>query len=325
MVIGICFIIGISSLYFVTDEFRSNYDIANVGKWQEDFYSNDFNPNKNQIFLLGSSHTARANATLVQEIIVEKFSNYEVYNLAMTGDKPSERLLFMDELITTNPEIVVYGIDIRHMYVNPGSTSTNQLSIPVDENGFFPKVQFFNNISLDKKIFGIDLKNFENPKLISLKIINYITGKEYARTYNKDTNHPFVPEAPVYRVVNEKQLQDDLKTKPFILQNGPDREVQKDSLKKIIKKLKENNIEVIIFITPHHRSFVDSLPVFIKYDFFSFLQSISDEYDVTVVNLLDKYDDENVWENLTHLAGSHPNSVIYNKDIAEMIVKEIEG
>jgi hypothetical protein len=78
----------------------------------EDFFSQDFNSNKEKILFVGSSHVARVNATYVQELLA--FSNYyfDVYNLGMSADTPSKRLKSIDDLISLgDTEGMLYAIE----------------------------------------------------------------------------------------------------------------------------------------------------------------------------------------------------------------------
>ena len=78
---------------------------------------------------------------------------------ATTGDQVSGRLIFIDKLISTNPEIVVYGLDLRHINIELERIPINQLSTPKNKINYLPTIQIFDNIQMNKKIFGIDLEN----------------------------------------------------------------------------------------------------------------------------------------------------------------------
>ena len=79
-------------------------------KINEQFFDHDFSKTKN-IVLLGTSHVAGANTTVINEKINEKLEkNYTVYNLGYGSDNPSKRIKQIDEIISMNPEIVFYGI-----------------------------------------------------------------------------------------------------------------------------------------------------------------------------------------------------------------------
>jgi len=96
------------------------------------------------------------------------------------------------------------------------------------------------------------------------------------------------------------------------------------ALKEIIKKLKENDIEVIIYSTPHNKYFLDSMRESDKQIFDTFLSIISDEFDIPVYRLHDRYINEQIWYDNSHVALGN-NEISHNVDIGQIILDELKN
>ncbi len=132
---------------------------------QTKFLSQHFDPIKNKIFLLGSSHIKPLNTTYIQEQLSKNNQDFDVYNLAIGGDSPQERLKSLDLLISSKPKIVVYGIAYRDFMDQfpSGYSESKPISILPDPR------DFFNEISA-KLFSNYDLGFIENPKLVTLTL-----------------------------------------------------------------------------------------------------------------------------------------------------------
>ena len=85
-------------LNFVMDYYNNN---AQIYQLREKFYSNDFTNSDNLVFLIGASHVGHLNATYIENY-VSKSGSFEVYNLAIGGDKPSKRIEFLNKIISNS-------------------------------------------------------------------------------------------------------------------------------------------------------------------------------------------------------------------------------
>ena len=83
-----------------------------------DFYSNHVSDEK-QIFILGSSQVVAINATRVDNYLSINGYDYDVYNLAQISDTPKQRLETLDMIISSKPEIIVYGVGPRDFQSSP--------------------------------------------------------------------------------------------------------------------------------------------------------------------------------------------------------------
>ena len=84
------FLITFLSLYLITDWYADNFERAS---WEKSFYSQDFDPDKKKLFLLGSSFTVRINQTSIEDYLSKHGEIYDVYNLGIPVDLPSERIV----------------------------------------------------------------------------------------------------------------------------------------------------------------------------------------------------------------------------------------
>jgi Xaa-Pro aminopeptidase len=134
---------------------------------------------------------------------------------------------------------------------------------------------------------------------------------------------PFYAYNPNQKIIrSDYNLKEMLTENPFKLDSQHKNE-QVMALKQMLTKLKENNIEVVVFTTPHTKYYIDSLEESNKQDFDLILKNISDEIIVPVYNFHYKYQDENIWYDNQHtvLGGAE---IIYNQDFGKIIQQKIK-
>jgi hypothetical protein len=105
-VLGICFVLGLTSLYFVNDWYRSNYDVE---KFQDMWYSKSFSQDRDKIFLMGSSHVVRLMPSAIQEMLLKEGFDYDIYNLGFPGDSHVSKKKYLEKIISIHPEIIAFG------------------------------------------------------------------------------------------------------------------------------------------------------------------------------------------------------------------------
>lgn len=67
------------------------------------------------IFLIGSSEIGALDVTFLNQDVQNSGNDYEIFNLAKTGDSPSKRINEIDSIISSNPSMVVYAIGYRDL------------------------------------------------------------------------------------------------------------------------------------------------------------------------------------------------------------------
>jgi hypothetical protein len=267
----------------------------------------------NKIFILGSSHVYALNPILIANELQKKGQNFTVYNLGNAGDDFEERERTIEMIIEERPKIVLYGIEPRAFETQGRNLlSTTDKILPS-----IPSIsKLFDSIEFEKK--GV----LKNPKFALIrtisKPINDIDTVE--RPYQ---NSPFLTyNEKVSKIVN---LEDLYKIQRETISSIEPAETNSNLLylKKIIDKLQENNIKVILFITPHSKIFLDYFPENERIIFENIIKNISIANEIVVYSEINRYSELNVWHDHTHLSVNN-NTNFYSKDISEIILYEIE-
>ncbi|MBC8250933.1 MAG: hypothetical protein H8E89_05045 [Candidatus Nitrosopelagicus sp.] len=276
----------------------------------EDFFSSNLG-DEDKIFILGSSHVYAINPIIVSDKLKESNYEFDVYNLGSPGDDFEERERAVDMMIKNEPKIVMFGIEPRS-FESAGRTITELPNNPLPQ---IPSInEFFNILDLgDKK--GI----IKNPKFALIRTISSPMEKEIEE--HPYPNSPFLKyEVDAARLSQSDELE---KIKPEYV--GKINSIEKNSnlhaLNNIIKKLEENDIKVIIFVTPHSKFYLDKYPELQRNVFQDILDEIS--RDNKIYSLYEKYAEDNVWHDHTHLA-ANDETKFYSEDIADFIIKELE-
>lgn len=96
------------------------------------------------------------------------------------------------------------------------------------------------------------------------------------------------------------------------------------ALDDIISSLHQNNIHVIIIVTPHDQTFNETVDEELLNTFNNVLNAISEKHNVKIYSFYDLYLNENIWTNFNHIAYNNNNSMIFSKDISKIILDEYE-
>jgi len=270
---------------------------------KKDFFLNDFTE-KRTMFLLGSSQVQFINVTQVNNLINN--DDILVYNLAITSDVPVNRIEQLEKIISANPEIVFYGISYR------------DFQIPYDDE-LLPSMKQINLCSIQS--------NFPtNPKFITINFMQKITPKEFLVSKEKPNlikNTPFAEY--VTNIPQPINLVDDERI-PAITQSWNNNCVMYENisaLNTMISELQNNNIKIVIFTTPLHKFYLDSLSNYQKELFNEILDNLTKKQGVRIYELEDKYSELDMWRDHMHIS-IHESVTKYNEDIASIIIKESE-
>jgi len=331
------FIVSFSIFYFTL---YSQYEINSISDVEENFYSQSFDSNERKVFILGSSEILSINSTYINEIVSKSYPKIETYNLAIGSDFPKNRIYSMNLITSTKPELVIYGIGFRDFEkITPGGSAATMLLktttpepsliIPskIIEEDFLSLVGFYN----------IDFDFLINPKIQTLKMLRSTSSNLSSdELNNQNDTRGFISNLPLwdFKLIDfdilpwdvtpksqiEKTVSSDGK---FIQIESPYKDRNVVSLKLIIEQLQKNGIDVIIFSTPHHESVIDSLdPDDLKL-FESILEDVSNDYNIPVYFLHNKYGNLNAWFDSTHIA-INSKYFHYSEDIAGMIINHVD-
>ena len=299
------------------------------------FYHQTFDTNEKKIFLIGSSQTGQLNEAFIQNLIFDSKSNYKIYNLAYGEDAPVQRLAHINDIISAKPENVVYGIGFRDFAKGTWLEWTD-----AQKENILPEPEiYFQNIERSVGLFlNLDYENLKYPQAIIRSILHKIISSpsDYQTTeYGATLTKPFWPSFDKLGTIRtDEELRDlyarqceenhrgcSLSYEPI---NPAEENKNFIALKEIIKKLKENDIEVIIYSTPHNKYFLDSMRESDKQIFDTFLSIISDEFDIPVYQLHDRYINEQIWYDNSHVALGN-NKILHNADIGQIILDELKN
>jgi len=302
--ISTAFLIVFSTLLILQNEFPSD----TVDRKNHIFFSTEMDLNKKQVFILGTSLTGVLNNTHINEKIFQEKNDYEVYNLSFNNAKPRKISEILQQIIALQPEIIFYGISYSEFYIS-------------NENKLF---EFFSGISPEIR----DL----NPKLLTLKFFkNILQSTEILENENKlqirSQNTPFIDiYSDATTIANEIELDREIswqENKKISLGDYYENKEIKH-FTNIIKKLKDEKINVIIFVVPLHKDYVKLIGEEEKATFDKLLNDIHEEFDVKIYDFQDKYYELPIWNDLRHVA-YNTNSIVYSDDIANLILLVIDS
>ena len=278
-----------------------------------EFFTQEFEPDKKIILLLGSSNVGQLNVAKINEMVSSQHADYEIFNLAYNADTPKIRFNSIEETISLKPEYVFYGvsfIDFRSPTEKENifdiKFSFAQLLPNNTIEKFNPK---FNTIEKIKETF-VSTDLFPPPrKFFSVPNTPFFEYNEDSTTIlTEDELKRGLPLSGVY--ASEINLTDD------------HQEVQ--HFEKIISEFQKNNIKVVIFTTPVHNLYYNALSDSVKDDFNKLLERISNDYDVKIYDFSNEFGDMDIYWDLIHVSYNE-KSLVYSETAAKIILKEIES
>jgi len=308
---GIAFSILFAVQYNIWNEhFIDQEDELFIQTIQE--INSKFDLQEKKVFIFGSSQAKQLNITHIHETVSSK-SEFSVYNLAIGGDTPKERLRRINTIIELNPEFVVYGIGYRDFQ---SITRVEELAVTKPYSTLPDPQEYFESFFISiEKILGQDFDFLQSTQLTTLRAVREALDEEKE-----------IRDVPIQRNL-AIMTEDDLKNPRWISQ-APSKiqplhmNKQFIALMELIQTLNEHGIKVVFFTTPHSPIFLDALPDYNKKQFDKILLEISSEFNIEVYHLHDKYDRIDIWSDATHVA-YNPKSIIYSDDIAQIILNEI--
>lgn len=264
----------------------------------EDFFSSDFSHNRTA-FLVGSSHIQNLDIRKINNLI-QSDDLVTVYNFERGGDTPEKRLKELDQIIANKPEIIFYGISYR------------DFSFPyVNKDVILPDPQFFILDSIYPNFYDIVPSN---PQLITKTVLTKIIRN---------------PEEPHFEMSEDNKKRklatdDELrksKVENTLWNNVATPYKNIDALHQIIEQLHDHEIKIIIFTTPLHKYYLDSLSDNQKKNFSTLLNDLEKQYGLNIYHFEEKYTELNMWDDISHISPNE-NVTAFNNDIAEMIMME---
>jgi hypothetical protein len=280
-----------------------------------EFYSQNFNSERKHIFILGSSQVVAINSINIQNYLKSSgYGNYDVYNLAVISDTPYSRANTIDQIISTKPILILYGVSDRDFTLINKSSVNNPLPDP--HSSFKYLLKYI------KQISPIDIEIFEFPQKSTLEMIisfvSFLQGDSL-----ESISYPHTPFMKVTEAAFEINSELNYRRTGFATIPLPEENINFIALKESIQKLNSNNIEVILFAAPQSQFYSKFMPIDYENSFNLILNDLQKTTTVQVYDLFDKYAYLDIWSDLTHLS-LNPRGNVYTEDITEIILKNID-
>lgn len=272
---------------------------------EKQFFSQQFDNSRSKILMIGSSHVGMLNALEIEKIINQKDDGYQVFNLARGSDTPTKRLKQLPELLSLKPKLIAYGIGYRDF---ADSISTYDAAVLPEPAKIF------------RNLLNIDFDFLDNPKLTTLNVFRNSMG--VTPTQNSSlTSTPFFPYSEhQYGIMSLAEIRNFYKNTDSNM-NIPaaNSNLELNSLDIILNKLNENNVTVILFVTPHNSEFIDGLSDANKMNFKQIIDHVEKNHNIHVHTLEQNYTTLEIWSSPNHITHG-PKGLIYNQDIAQIIL-----
>ena len=275
-------------------------------------YDNDKVKDEKKIFIIGSSSVYAINATYINEQLALNEKNYQVYNLADMSDTPRKRLASIQNIISNEPEIVVYGLGMLE-FVIPLYPSHTMTDFILNPNQFI-SYQFNDVMESIREQIPM------SPKDKTLLLAKYIIrGPD--QHYHPFINFTETPINDFEKIKEEWQTTSYAKVGRHL--DVSDSSIQVNQLKKILRELQKNDIKIIIITNPYHRVLIDSFDDSEISNFETMLKNNANEFNFDTYLFQNKYADLNIWREPLHIA-IQPEGKIFSDDVLQIILKEIE-
>ncbi|MGY5146577.1 MAG: pentapeptide repeat-containing protein [Candidatus Nitrosopumilus sp. bin_7KS] len=301
--------------------------------------------NKKKILVLGASSVDVLNFTSIDRYLAEHgFMDYEVYNLTEDGDRPTERITQIQEIIDIDPDLVLYGIGMREFgydTFSPGMTNClplnydafwnmrketpNKIKITdtsYDTNYFEPLAIIKNEIKRNTVHIFPD---FVEPKFATVSLLNNALYQKDIRTesfLNKNYTE-LKKQGGVNKIVSNEILKEKIKHRVF----GYCEDTNKDELSHlgiILERLQEENIDVKVFVAPYSGPYLDVLSDLTIRHYFTGLYKTTNSSNVELYSFLDRYKNLDIFYDATHVAAS-PESSVYSEEFAFFTLNIIDN
>lgn len=317
IILGISFGIIFTYVYAFESGFLSKTYYEN--------HSENIDSADKKIVIIGSSQIAVLKPSEISKLLSDD-KKFGVYNLFENADMPLKRLKIINEVIEKKPDLVLYGIGLNSFgWGNISNIADSKKcikvlndEIPNETKKIIQKKS--NSIINEQEEMGI---NFEksffktiNPKQLTIEIIKKIL-------FNTDNS---IIERDIENIssIKDKNSVNDLErinSKDFgiCIENY---ENQYNALRKIIKILKQNEIDVILFIPPYDVEFFTYMPENVENALRNTIYEVANENEIQLHDLSNQYDGKDIFKDITHLDEKFAS--VYFNDIVIIIKNQFD-
>ena len=293
-----------------------------------------------RVFLLGSSYVERLNSTYIKQYISENgLQQFQVYNIAKNGaGNPSQQIRFLDSIVSSHPTVVVYGLGFRELGYKPYTdnipkcASVEETPSKNDNETSFSTPSIQDAVTYIQKEIPLQTDYFSNlpdPKHVTVDLLKSYFDKNTTIVEGNNTisgkvdQNLFEKRDPLFTEI--KNLDEINKPLGYVVRVCPDdmnNELIK--LKEMVTTLKNNNIDVILYVPPFSSSYLNAVGNDGTQTFLFTIEKFSSDNSLKLYDLHDKYVNLNIWADAQHVA-ENPKVVIYSNDLAKIILKELKS
>jgi len=287
-------------------------------KMHKKFSLKDFPINEKKIFIIGSSHTQSLNTTYINSKINSQCQDCKVYNLSIQSDSINKRIDVIDYIISAKPEIVFYGI---------AESDFTQIDSKLKvSNSILPDVKKIISTEINTEQYFELLKIPTSPKDKTWNLIRQMNKDE--SIHKKYRPYPDAPFLTVLKssnqIISDRQIQIQVSNiQGLRILNEPEKNQTFKNLKQIILKFQENDIKILLFLTPYHDYLLNSQSKEYKKTFVSIKEELK-KTGVKIYPRETKYNKMPIWHDPSHLTMSDKN-LIQSDDFSKIILKELDN
>ena len=278
--------------------------------------------NKDKIFLLGTSYVAVLNSTHIESRLDDNGFKKSVYNLETS--RIFETLGNIEKITFHKPELIIYGIGFRDIgHMENISCSNNEIP------SYIPKIsnqEIISNSEENLDNFIIDKNTFEifsqNPKHMTMNILYSIFGE----TKKKFIEDPDLDNRLALNIMKPNTITPISSLNKIVAGNYcmdfETRNNELDNLDRIFGILKQNQIDVIVYIPPYTNGYLKTLSLPLQKELTDNIKSISEKYNFQFFDFSSKWQYSDIFSDRTHVA-KNPDSIVYSEEIASIIISKM--
>jgi len=283
---------------------------------QNEFYLKDLSSEIDRILIIGASQTASLNATYIENQINKNNQNYEVYNLSTISDRPLTRLQTLDQIILMKPTLVIYGVGFLEFENLKRPLVIKPESILPDPEEFFRDLMAVENLEF--------LNSLQSPKFITLQTFRDTFFENEIKNLYLDDKAPFFTYdlEKKRKIVDLEELRIKAKLKQFNGIKPLDRNPEVPALQKILKEFNENEIKVVLILTPFPEPYFEVMPYYYEERLNSIFDLTKDDSNQNNYSFLHHYENMNIWSDLHHVS-INQEITYFNDDIVQLILEEL--
>ena len=313
-VVLVVLIISIGTVFAYVYAFESGF----LSRTYYEKQSDNIDSADKKIVIIGSSQIAILKPSEISELSSGE-EKYAVYNLFENADAPLKRIEIIDDILEIKPDLVLYGIGLNSFgWGNISNISESRKcvkisndEIPNETSKIIQKKSndiIYENQEDSSSIFGKSFFKTINPKQLTIEIIKKIVGK---------TNEP-ITENNFDSIDTKKSISEleRINSKDFGMCINM-YENQYNALKKIIDIIKQNEINIILFIPPYDVEYFTYMPESVENSLRITIHSIADEKELEMYDLSHKYDGLDIFKDITHLEEKYAS--VYLEEIGSII------